>query len=121
MELSYLDFDFSGDAHGHGSFEAMASAAPAQLAALDGEIRAVLDWAERRFGPAAALDEGGEWDYALHGVREVATPLVLRYVPGAARLEMQPGEPDPPRVTLTLTLTGTEAFCAALREAFAIA
>lgn len=120
MDLHYLDFDFSGDAHGHGSFDAMASAGPAQLAALDAEIRAVLDWAERRFGPAAALDEGGEWDYALHGVRETATPLAVRYAPGAARLELQPGEADPPRVTLTLTLTGTEDFCSALREAFAI-
>ena len=120
MDLRYLDFDFSGDTHGHGSFEAMASAGPAQLPALDAEIRAVLDWAERRFGPAAALDEGGEWDYALHGVREVATPLAVRYAPGAARLELSPAEADPPRVTLTLTLTGTEPFCSALREAFAI-
>lgn len=121
MELRYLVFDFSEDDHGHGSFDAMASAAPAQLAALDAEVRAVLDWAERRFGPAAALDEGGEWDYALHAVREVATPLAVRYVPGAARLEMQPEEPGPPRLTLTLTLTGTGPFCSGLREAFAIA
>ncbi|MBC5786162.1 hypothetical protein H8N03_24700 [Ramlibacter sp. USB13] len=120
MELRYLDFDFSGDAHGHGSFDAMASAGPAQLAALDAEVRAVLDWAERRFGPAAPLDEGGEWDYALHGVREVATPLAVRYAPGADRLEFEAGTPDPARTTLTLTLSGTDPFCSALREAFGI-
>lgn len=118
--LHYLQFDFSGDAHGHGSFEAMASAAPAQLPALQAEVLRVLDWAERRFGPAAPLEEGGDWDFALEGVREVASPLAVRYVPGAAQLELEPGPADPPRVTLTLTLIGNPAFCSALRDAFAI-
>lgn len=121
MQLHYLDFDFSGDAHGHGTFDAMASVAPPQLPVLQEEVLRVLDWAERHFGPAAALEEGGEWDFALHGNSEVATPLAVRYVPGAGRLDLQPGTPGPARVTLTLTLTGTEAFCAALRTAFAIA
>lgn len=121
MELQYLDFDFSGDAHGQGSFDAMAAAGPAQLGLLQAEVVRVLDWAERQFGSPAAPDEGGEWDYALHGVREVATPLAVDWRPGAAQLQLQPGEPDPPRVTLTLTLTGSEAFCAAFREAFAVA
>ena len=118
MALAFLDFDFSGDAHGHGSFDALASALPAQLPALQAEVLAVLDWAERRFGPAAPLEEGGTWDYALQGQREIATPLAVRYVPGAARLELAPGEPGAPRVTIALTLTGTDDFCVALREAF---
>jgi len=120
MVLDYLDFDFSGDADGRGSFDAMACVAPGQLAALEAEVLQVLDWAERSFGPAAALDEGGEWDFALHGVREVATPLAVRYVPGAVRLQLNPGAADPPRVTLTLTLSGTEPFCDAFRAAFAV-
>jgi hypothetical protein len=120
MHLHYLDFDFSGDTHGHGSFDAMASVAPPQLPKLQEEVLRVLDWAERHFGPAAALDEGGEWDFELQGSSEVATPLAVRYVPGAARLDLQPGTPGPARVTLTLTLSGSEAFCAALRDAFSI-
>jgi hypothetical protein len=120
MVLDYLDFDFSGDAHGQGSFDAMASAAPGQLPRLEAEVAAVLGWAERRFGHGAALDEGGEWDYELRGVREVTTPLAVRYVPGTTALQMQPGEPDPPRVTLMLTLSGSEAFCDAFRAAFAL-
>lgn len=118
MGLQFLDFDFSGDAEGEGSFDAMASAAPAQLSALQAEVACVLGWAERHFGPAAALEEGGDWDYALRGVRELATPLVVRYVSGATVLQMEPGEPDAPRVTLMLTLSGTAAFCDALRAAF---
>ena len=119
MALDYLDFDFSGDADGGGSFDAMACVAPGQLAVLEAEVLRVLDWAERSFGPAAALDEGGEWDFALHGVREVATPLVVRCArrrPAA----VGPGAADPPRVTLTLTLSGTEPFCDAFRAAFAV-
>lgn len=120
MELSWLDFEFSGDADGGGSFDAMAAAAPAQWPALQAEVQRVLDWAERHFGPAAALESGGEWDYALQGVREVSTPLEVRYAPGAGQLELHAGEEEAPRITLSLTLSGGAAFCAALREAFAL-
>jgi len=115
--LAYLDFDFSGDAEGHGSFDAMAAAAPAQLPALQAEVLRVLDWAHRGFGPPAPLEEGGEWDMELQGVREVATTLDVRYAPGSA-LELHPAGTGEPRTTLSLTLSGTPAFCAAFRQAF---
>ena len=41
--LQYLDFDFSEDEHGLGSFDAMASVLPAQLPALQAEIARVLE------------------------------------------------------------------------------
>jgi hypothetical protein len=115
--LHYLDFDCTEDEHGHGSFDAMAAAAPAQLPRLQAEIARVLDWAHARFGPPRPLEEGGDWDCELQGLREVATSLQVRHRPGSG-LEIQPGTTGEPRVTLTLTLTGTAAFCAALREAF---
>ena len=118
MSLDYLHFDFSGDEEGRGSFDAMASAVPAQLRALQDELVLVLDWAEREFGPAAPLEEGGEWDYELQGVREETTPLRVRY--GAGALQLHDAGAAVPRVTLSLTLTGTAPFCAALREAFDI-
>src|SRR3954471_2940120 len=117
--LQYLDFDYSEDAEGQGSFDAMAAAGPAQLAALASEVARVLDWAHARFGEPAPLDEGGEWDCALQGLREVPTPLEVRHRPGAG-LELRPQDSGEARVTLTVTLTGTAAFCAALREAFAL-
>ena len=119
MSLDYLDFDFSGDDHEHGSFDAMASVAPAQLHALQAEMARVLDWAERAFGPAAALEEGGDWDYELQGTRETSVPLQVQY--GSGGLSLHDAGPGVPRVTLSLTLTGTPAFCAALRDAFSIA
>ena len=117
--LHYLEFDYSEDEHGHGSFDAMAAAAPAQLRALQDEVARVLDWAHAQFGGSAALDEGGEWDCELQAVREVATALDVRHRPGAG-LELSPAASGEPRVTISVTLTGTPAFCAALREAFAL-
>lgn len=118
MSLRYLDFDSSGDGEGHGSFDAMASVAPAQFAALQAEVLRVLGWAECSFGPAAALEEGGEWDYELQGTRDNSTPLRVQY--GAGGLDLHDAGPAVARITLSLTLSGTAAFCDALRNTFAI-
>lgn len=121
MTLDYLDFDYSEDAEGHGSFDAMAAAAPAQLPALQAEVLRVLQWAQQAFPQARApLEDGGEWDYALHGVEEVATALEARVEPDAGRLTLERRGSGPPRVTLSLTLSGTPDFCAALRAAFGL-
>jgi hypothetical protein len=118
VKLHYLEFDSSEDADGHGSFDAMASAGPSQRAALEAEVAALLAWAHRVFpGRRGPLDDGGEWDYELQGVQEVATTLDVAYDPSTARLALEPGSTGAPRVTLSLTLTGTPQFCAAfLRE-----
>ena len=116
--LEYLDFDYSEDEDGHGSFDAMAAAGPAQLAGLQAEIMRVLDWAHDSFGPPRALEDGGEWDHELQGVREVATTLDVRHARGT--LHLADAGTAAPRTTLSLTLTGTPAFCDALRRAFAI-
>ncbi|MBL0419975.1 hypothetical protein JI739_06410 [Ramlibacter sp. AW1] len=117
MRLDFLEFDYSEDAEGNGSFDAMASAMPAQWPALQAEVASVLAWAEREFAHArGSLDEGGQWDVELQGVSEVATPLELQWESSGLRVE--PGQPAAPRVTLSLTVSGTPAFCAALRAAF---
>jgi hypothetical protein len=116
--LDYLDFDYGEDEEGHGSFDAMAAAGPAHLAALRAEVARVLDWACLAFGPPRPLEEGGEWDCALQGVREVATTLEVRHAPGT--LELADAGTAPPRTTLSLTLSGTPAFCDALRREFSI-
>lgn len=119
MTLDWLDFDYSEDEHGHGSFDAMASAAPAQLPALQAEIERVLAWAHGAFPDAQGpLDEGGEWDVDLQGVQETPTPLDVRDDGG--RLVLRPRAAGAPRTTLTVTLTGTPAFCEAFRQAFGI-
>lgn len=119
MTLDFLEFDYSEDEDGHGAFDAMASATPAQLPALQAEIVRVLQWATREFPEAQGpVEEGGEWDVELQGVQEVPTTLDVQYAGGQLRL--QPGHVGAPRVTLSVTLTGTPMFCAAFRQAFEV-
>jgi len=98
-ELRYLDFDYSEDTEGHGTFDAMASTTPEKTLEVKQEIAALLAWAEATFPHArGALDEGAMWDYDLQETREENT-----------RFD-----------TVTLSLSGTADFCAALREQFAL-
>lgn len=121
MQLAYLDFDYSEDALGHGSFEAMASVHSAALAALLDEVRAVLEWAHAHFSDQPApLDEGGVWDYSLDGQREWSAPDVLCYDPPSGQITSLPGQAGAVRHTVTLALVGSSEFCQALREQFEI-
>ena len=100
MRLDYLDFDFSDEEDGRGSFDAMASVTAERMAALRAEIDAVLHWAGTVFGPnAESGDDGydGEWDYEVHDAVE----------PDAQS-----------RTTVTFTLSGSPAFCEAFRDKF---
>jgi hypothetical protein len=64
--MQYLIFDFSDDAHGITTLEAMASTPAAQHAAVMAEVQQVLDWAWRTFAHThGPLDEGMDWDHDL--------------------------------------------------------
>ena len=121
--LDYLDFEYSEDEHGHGTFDAMASVLPAHVPALHAELTQVLAWACDTFGPdSGPLDEGCDWDYDLQLTDVGAAAAQARitfdaptrslcvYVPPAAAPHI--------RHTVTLTLGGTPAFCAAFRQVF---
>jgi hypothetical protein len=96
--LRYLDFDYSEDTEGIGTFDAMASTAPERIVEVQAEIDAVLAWAENHFpGTQGALAEGADWDFDLQALDE-----------------------GPDRRTLVLSLSGSEAFCEALRERFGL-
>ncbi len=119
MQLHYLDFDFSDEDSGRGSFDAMASVLPDRLPALLDEIAAVLGWATGAFGPGGALQDEGEWDYEVQGIIETGTPLEVSYDGGRGDVSLTPA-PGQARTTLTLTLTGSPAFCEAFRERFEV-
>ncbi len=117
--LQYLDFDYSEDGHGHGTFEAMASVPAARLTVLQAEIGQVLDWAHAAFpNRRAPLEEGGEWDYLLEGQQEWLVPETLAYDEATRRFSSQPGSAGPPRHMVTLVLSGSEQFCTAFRRKF---
>ncbi len=114
MPLDYLLFDFSDEEGGAGSFDAMVSVLPDRLPALIGEIEAVLRWAHREFG--APSDDEGDWDFELQATCEPDTPLHAAYEAASGRLSLSP-EGDA-RTTLSLTLSGSNSFCEAFRQAF---
>ena len=117
VHLLYLDFDFSDEDSGRGSFDAMASVLPDRWPALLAERTMALRWAHQAFGPAGALQDEGEWDYQLQGVAEPDTPLDVAYDEGTGEVCLSPAA-GPARITLTLTLVGSGAFCEAFRHTF---
>jgi hypothetical protein len=104
MTLHYLDFDYSEDEDGNGCFDALADTPAERHPAVLAEVALVLDWAQAAFaGQHGALDEGGSWDHNLQVLSggASATAAAERY-------------------SVSLSLSGTPAFCAALRERFSL-
>lgn len=121
MHLDYLDFEYSEDDEGHGTWDAMASVADSRWPALLQEVESVLRWASRDFaGRRAPLDDGGDWDYDLSAQDDNnGRALHLRW--DAAARNLQADAPQPGGyTTLTFTLTGNAAFGDALRDTFGL-
>ena len=121
MTLHYLEFDYSEDDEGTGTWDAIASVAPPHVAPLQAEIARLLQWAHAEFGGRRGpIEEGGAWDYDLHSEPEGAPLQPLHFDPATGGLQ-PPLAPQPgARHTLTLSLCGTAEFGAALRGAFGI-
>jgi hypothetical protein len=112
MALHYLDFDYSEDAQGHGSFDAMASTAPQFVTAVRAEIAFVLDWAHAAFPDMRApLEEGGEWDYNLEGQQEWTVHEAISYDEVTGKFSSQLGPAGAPRHTVTSSISGGPQFC----------
>ena len=119
MSLNYLEFDYSEDADGVGTFDALAATAPVHKAAVLAEVTTVLTWAHHVFETQRApLDEGGEWDYDLQGWREFSAVDVLDFDEHSGKLSVQPQAAGAARHTVSLSVTGTPGFCAAFSERF---
>ena len=116
--MNYLDFEYSEDGHGGGTFDAMASTRASLVEAVRAEVAEVLDWAYAEFGPCGASDEGGEWDYDLQGAQEYSVPQQIGYDVAMRVFSVQSGAGSPPRHTLSLSISGSPGFCAAFRERF---
>ena len=119
MTLNYLDFDYSESEDEAGTFDAMASTLPPQVPAVHAEIAQVLGWAHAAFpGLRGPLDEGFEWDFNLQGMQEFTAFETLNYHADTHRLSVTASPPGAPRHTVTLSVTGTPAFCLAFRQQF---
>ena len=119
MSLNYLEFDYSEDADGVGTFDALAATAPAHNAAVLAEVARVLGWAHQAFETQRApLEEGGEWDYDLQAWREFSAVDRLHFDAHSGELSLQPQAAGAARHTVSLSVTGTPGFCAAFHERF---
>lgn len=88
MALDYLEFDYSEDEEGTGTWDAMASVKVERVPALAGEIEAPLRWASQKFaGRQGALEDGNDWDYDLQAQDDDGQPLSARFDRAAGRLE----------------------------------
>jgi hypothetical protein len=75
MALDYLEFDYSEDEEGTGTWDAMASVKAERVPALAGEIEALLRWASQKFaGRQGALEDGNDWDYDLQAQDDDGQP-----------------------------------------------
>lgn len=120
--LHYLIFDYSEDAHGVGTLDAMASTPANAVAAVRAEIACVLDWAHATFPEQRApLDDGGEWDFDLQGQQEWTAHEAIDYDPASQQFSVVPGPAGVVRHTLTLSLSGSAQFCDAFRQHFVFA
>ena len=119
MRLNYLEFDYSEDADGVGTFDALAATAPAHNTAVLAEVAVVLTWAHAAFeAQRAPLEEGGEWDYDLQGWREFSAVDILHFDEHSGKLSIQTQAAGAARHTVSLSITGTPGFCTAFRERF---
>ncbi len=121
MTLSYLDFEYSEDAAGAGSFDAVASTLAERVPAVLAELNVVLRWANDSFaGLLGPLDEGFEWDVQLSCSRESVALDKIAFDLERQKVVILPGEAGPERHTLSISISGTPAFCDAFRERFGV-
>ena len=116
MKLHFLDFDYSEDAEGTATWDAIAAIPAARMSELEHEIISVLAWAHAEYGELRGpLESGGLWDYDLQCERDGHPLLAMSYNTETRRLEPLPQLPPDARVALTLSLCGGQSF----DEAFA--
>lgn len=117
--MKYLEFDYSEDADCNGTFDAVASVGESRWHELRAEVGELLRWAEQHWGARVPLDEGGCWDASLEAVHESVQPLTVD-VDSSWELFAAPVGEAQSRYTLSVTLCGSSAFCASLRERFGL-
>jgi hypothetical protein len=122
MKLHFLDFDYSEDAEGTATWDAIAAIPAARMSELEHEIISVLAWAHAEYGELRGpLESGGLWDYDLQCERDGHPLLAMSYNTETRRLEPLPQLLPDARVALTLSLCGGQAFDEAFAARFGAA
>ena len=119
MTLEYLEFDYSEDEEGTGTWDAMASVKAERVPALAAEIAQLLQWAQRQFaGCQGAVEEGMEWDYDLQSQDDEGQSLPAKFDAGSGQLTLLASATG--YTTVSLSLSGSARFGDVLRDAFGL-
>ena len=119
MTLEYLEFDYSEDEEGTGTWDAMASVKAERVPTLAAEITQLLQWAQRQFaGRQGAVEEGMDWDYDLQSQDDDGQPLPVHLDKANAQWTLQASATG--YTTVSLSLSGSAQFGDALRDAFGL-
>ena len=117
MTLDYLDFDYSEDEEGTGTWDAMASVKAERVPALAAEIAQLLRWANQKFaGRQGAAEDGFDWDYDLQAQDDDGEPLPAHFDKATGQLNLQASAAG--FTTVNLSISGSAHFGDALRESF---
>ncbi len=115
--LDYLIFDYSEDDAGNGTWDAMASAPVQRMPDLSAEVESVLSWAARTFpGRQGSMEDGADWDFDLQAQDDAGEPLRAEFHVRSASLQIETAALG--ATTVTLTLSGNNAFAEAFNDAF---
>ena len=80
MTLDYLDFDYSEDEEGTGTWDAMSSVKAERVTALANELALLLRWANQKFADRqGAAEDGFDWDYDLQAQDDGVSKVLVHF------------------------------------------
>ncbi|WP_203561343.1 hypothetical protein [Ideonella livida] len=119
--LRFLEFDCSEDTEGRQTWDAVASVTPRHWPALQGEVAGLLAWLHRCYGDRQGpAEDGGLWDFDLHGLVERSAPQEIRFDGARGELRLAAAGSETVRHTLTLSLSLDPAVADRLAEALGL-
>ena len=119
MTLEYLEFDYSEDEEGTGTWDAMASVKAERVTALANELAQLLRWANQKFaGRQGAAEDGFDWDYDLQSQDDDGQQLPVHLDKASGQWTLQASAMG--YTTVSLSLSGSAQFGDALRDAFGL-
>jgi hypothetical protein len=116
MNLQFLEFDCSEDSEHVVCWDALAQPAARHNSALLREAAQVLTWCHR-FSPRSpgALEDGADWDFDLQ-IHMESTAIQADWHTATQALVLSPTPSENDKISLSLSISGAAAFCAAFRE-----
>jgi hypothetical protein len=116
MNLQFLEFDSSEDGDDVVCWDALAQPASRHTSALLHEVAQVLTWCHRwSHRSPGALEEGADWDFDLK-IHLDSSAIQALWDNPTQTMVLSPSPNESHEISLSLSISGVPAFCAAFRE-----